>query len=59
MKRTLILSLATIAVACVLPVSAQGPQDALHAPDGNSFTRIVSIFISPIPNAPVHCDREH
>lgn len=53
MKRTFLLfSLATIAVALVPRLSAQSPQDALHAPDGNSFTRIVSIFIAPIPNAP-------
>jgi hypothetical protein len=53
MKRTLFLfSLATIAVALAPRVVAQTPQDALHAPDGNSFTRIVSIFIPSIPNAP-------
>jgi hypothetical protein len=53
MKRIfLLLSLATILVALAVPVSAQSPPDALHAPDGNSFTRIVSIFIAPIPNAP-------
>lgn len=53
MKRSFfLLSLATLAVAIVPHVSAQSPQDALHAPDGNSFTRIVSIFISSIPNAP-------
>jgi hypothetical protein len=44
--------LATIAVACAASGSAQSPQDALHAPDGNSFTRIVSIFIAPNPNMP-------
>ena len=50
MKRILVLlSLAALAVPLI---SAQGPQDALHAPDGNSFTRIVSIFIPPLPNAP-------
>lgn len=47
-----LLSLATIAVACVPSGLAQSPQDVLHAPDGNSFTRIVSIFIAPIPNMP-------
>jgi hypothetical protein len=53
MKHTvLLLSLATFAVAFVPRIPAQNPQDALHAPDGNSFTRIVSIFIAPIPNVP-------
>jgi hypothetical protein len=53
MKRIfLFFSLATIVVALAPSAIAQGPQDALHAPDGNSFTRIVSIFIAPIPNAP-------
>jgi hypothetical protein len=53
MKRVfLLLSLATIAVAFIPVIAAQSPQEALHAPDGNFFTRIVSIFISPIPNAP-------
>jgi hypothetical protein len=46
------LSLATLVAALVPNISAQEPQDALHAADGNSFTRIVSIFIAPIPNAP-------
>jgi hypothetical protein len=46
------LSLATLVAALVLYLSAQNPQDALHAPDGNSFTRIVSIFIEPMPSAP-------
>jgi hypothetical protein len=53
MKRSfLLLSLATFVAAFLPCLSAQSPQDALHAPDGNSFTRIVSIFISPIPNTP-------
>lgn len=53
MKRThLFLSLATFAVAFIPGIAGQSPQDALHAPDGNSFTRIVSISIAPIPNAP-------
>ena len=53
MKRTfLLLCLATSAVAFAPRVSAQSPQDALHAPDGNSFTRIVSIYIPPMTNAP-------
>lgn len=52
--RRLILSfsLATLVAAFVPYIAAQNPQDALHAADGNSFTRIVSIFIAPIPNAP-------
>jgi hypothetical protein len=45
-------SLATLVAALVPYVSAQNPQDALHAADGNSFTRIISIFIAPISNAP-------
>lgn len=52
-KRTfLLLSLATLAVAFIPAISAQDPQDALHAPDGNSFTRIVSIYIPPMTNSP-------
>ena len=53
MKRSIqLLSLATFVVAWLPSLLAQGPQDALHAPDGNSFIRLVSIFIAPIPNAP-------
>jgi hypothetical protein len=53
MKRfSLLLLLATSVVAFCLLTSAQNPQDALHAPDGNAYSRIVSIFIAPIPNAP-------
>lgn len=53
MKRFILsFSLATLVAALVPNISAQNPQDALHAPDGNSFTRIVSIFIPPISNAP-------
>jgi hypothetical protein len=48
----LFFSLATLVAALVPYISAQGRQDALHAADGNSFTRFVSIFIPPIPNAP-------
>jgi len=47
-----LLSLATIAVALIPGIAAQSPQEPLHAPDGNAYSRIVSIFISPIPNAP-------
>jgi len=46
------LSLATLAVALVPYIPAQDSQETLHAADGNSFTRIVSILIAPIPNAP-------
>ncbi|HVP54848.1 MAG TPA: hypothetical protein VMU45_07625 [Candidatus Eisenbacteria bacterium] len=53
MQRILLsLSLAALAVAFVPHTSAQNLQDALHAPDGNSFTRIVGIFIAPIFDAP-------
>ena len=53
MKRSfLLLSLATFVVALAPLISAQSPQDVLHAPDGNFFTRIVSIFVAPIPDAP-------
>ena len=53
MKRFILsFSLATLVAALVPQISAQNPQDALHAADGNSFARIVSIFIAPIPNAP-------
>ena len=53
MKRMLFYFLpATLVVAFVPALFAQNPQDALHAPDGNSFTRIVSIFIAPISDAP-------
>lgn len=48
----LFFSLATLVAALVPHISAQSPPDALHAADGNSFTRIVSIFIPPISNAP-------
>ena len=53
MKRFILsFSLATLVAALVPNISAQNRRDALHAPDGNSFARIVSIFIAPIPNAP-------
>jgi len=53
MKRIFLSSLlATFVVALSPLLAAQSPQDALHAPDGNSFTRIVSIFIAPMPDAP-------
>src|SRR5215469_9050035 len=53
MKRFILsLSLATLVAVLVPYGTAQNPQDALHAADGNSFTRIVSIFIAPTPNAP-------
>jgi hypothetical protein len=44
-----VLSILTLCFAWV--GLAQDSQDALHAPDGNSYTRIVSIFIAPIPNS--------
>lgn len=53
MKRLILsFSLATLVAALVPHIAAQSPQDALHAADGNSFTRIVSIFIAPISDAP-------
>jgi hypothetical protein len=48
----LLLWLVTSLTLLPLPGAAQNPADALHAPDGNSFTRIVSIYIPPITNAP-------
>ena len=38
----------------LLPVYlvAQSPEDALHAPDGNSYQQIINIFISPLTNSP-------
>src|SRR5215471_1268294 len=52
--KPLILSffLATAVAALVFYTSAQNPEDALHAPDGNSYACMVSIFIAPIANAP-------
>ena len=52
MKRNPLLSLATFVVALSPILQAQASPDALHAPDGNAYSRIVSIFIAPIPNAP-------
>ena len=53
MKRLILFfSLATLVAALVPHILAQSPQDALHAADGNFYSRIVSIFIAPIPNAP-------
>src|SRR5215469_11585685 len=51
MKRTLLPFLATVVVA-VTSIFAQNAQDVSHAPDGNSFTRIVSIFIPPTTDSP-------
>ena len=51
MKRIL-PTLCLAAAAAVAPAAAQTAAEALHAPDGNSFTRIVSIFIPAMPNAP-------
>ena len=50
------LSLATFVVALAPFLAAQTTQDDLHAPDGNSYSRIVSIFIAPIANAPFTAD---
>ena len=53
MKRVCFLLCLATAVALLIPrVVAQSSKDALHAPDGNSFTRIVSIFIPPLANTP-------
>jgi hypothetical protein len=54
MKQTLILLGLAASLALILPerIAAQNPADALHAPDGNSYSRIVSIFIAPMTNAP-------
>ena len=45
-------SLATVVVALSPLLTAQGPDTALRAPDGNSYSRLVSIYIASIPNAP-------
>jgi hypothetical protein len=52
-KRVL-LRIGLAAVFAVLPLSlvAQSPDDALHAPDGNSYQQIINIFISPLTNSP-------
>jgi hypothetical protein len=53
LKRIFLPLFLATAVALLVPrLLAQTSQDALHAPDGNSFTRIVSIFIPPLTNAP-------
>jgi hypothetical protein len=53
MKRFLLLfCLAAASFVTTSSVTAQNPADALHAPDGNSYSRIVSIFIPPLANAP-------
>lgn len=54
MKRVLILLCLAASPALILcsRIVAQNPQDALHAPDGNSYSRIVSIYIPPMANAP-------
>lgn len=54
MKRVFLLLCLAASLALILPsqIAAQNPQDALHAPDGNSFSRIVSIYIPPMTNAP-------
>jgi hypothetical protein len=51
MKRIL-LPVCLSAAVFVSTAVAQTAADALHAPDGNSFTRIVSIFIPSMPNSP-------
>jgi hypothetical protein len=53
MKRVLLpLCLAAIFAMLPLYLAAQSPDDALHAPDGNSYQQIINIFISPLTNSP-------
>lgn len=54
MKKVLILPClaASLALALTWRIDAQNPADALHAPDGNAYSRIVSIYIPPLTNAP-------
>jgi hypothetical protein len=54
MTKILIFLCLAASPALVLPsrIVAQTPADALHAPDGNSYSRIVSIYIPPMTNAP-------
>ncbi len=53
MKWTLLpLCLAAVVVFLPLHLMAQSPDDALHAPDANSYDQIVNIFISPLTGSP-------
>jgi len=53
MKRTLFsIFLAAAVVILALLLMAQSPDDALHAPDGNSYDQIVNIIITPLTNSP-------
>ena len=53
MKRVLVpLGLAAVLAVLPLCLMAQSPDDALHAPDGNSYQQIINIFISPLANSP-------
>ncbi len=53
MKRVL-LAFCVAGIFAMLPLylAAQSPDDALHAPDGNSYQQIINIFISPLANSP-------
>lgn len=52
-KRTLLPRCLAAAVVFLSSLSiAQSPDDALHAPDGNSYNQIVNIFISALANSP-------
>ncbi len=48
----LFLAIASGSAVCISSVQAQSAEDALHAPDGGTREMIMSIFISPLPNAP-------
>jgi hypothetical protein len=52
--KLLLIFLCLAAILALLPsrMTAQNPADALHAPDGNAYSRIVSIYIPPLTNAP-------
>jgi len=53
MKRVfLLLGVAAVFAVLSLYLVAQSPDDALHAPDGNSYQQIINIVISPLTNSP-------
>lgn len=53
MKRAaLFSSFLGVVVLSISPLMAQVSQDGLHAPSGGTETRVVSIAVPPLPNAP-------